>query len=465
MLEQALFDWFQRESLAAPTLALAAFLFFVMQLAQGWAARGAILHLLGVSGRVVFYTLVFIGMVFGGYFFLTQAATTFAPVLTFIMEGGTAGKLHREDVRVNWGNGINQSELRVNHTRQEELVNEISQGKDKPVLYQKYTLTRTVDQESIQAFHGVVTLLLQNPADATFLADAVYEYQVANLSEFQTQAHFEFSLPAGGQIFENIAVTQDQQPVDWLIEAGKIVWDAEMQPGQESQIWIAYVARGARSFEYHVPSRAITNFDLQIQTNTTQMSYSFRPSGSGIAMTNHANDLGGYSLGWKIDHAILAPLASVYLKKPPITILNVQILSLLGYAGRALAVFLSLLMVTLLICGVQPKLWQFALLAGVYLIHYLGVSLLYPAVASEWGSMLLIAPLSLGLGFLVLRNLPPLARTLALTWLALFLLGYPFASLLPGERERNAVDGAMQAILILYVFGLTFYTRVRSARA
>ena len=61
---------------------------------------------------------------------------------------------------------------------------------------------------------------------------------------------------------------------------------------------------------------------------------------------------------------------------------------------------------------------------------------------------------------LALRNLPRLPLILILA--VIFGMAYPFAGLLPGERERNALDGAVQIGMIIYLFGLTLYTRVRN---
>ena len=73
-----------------------------------------------------------------------------------------------------------------------------------------------------------------------------------------------------------------------------------------------------------------------------------------------------------------------------------------------------------------------------------------------------ISPLPLMLAFIVLRELTRLPLVLTLVLMALFMAGYPFIGLLPDEQKCNVSEGMAQVAMIVYVFALTLYTRVRS---
>jgi hypothetical protein len=62
---------------------------------------------------------------------------------------------------------------------------------------------------------------------------------------------------------------------------------------------------------------------------------------------------------------------------------------------------------------------------------------------------------------MIYRKLPQLPLRLTLFAASAFLLGYPYAGLLAEGPARTAFDSLVQALIILYVFVLAFYVRVR----
>ena len=63
--------------------------------------------------------------------------------------------------------------------------------------------------------------------------------------------------------------------------------------------------------------------------------------------------------------------------------------------------------------------------------------------------------------FAIYHTLPRLPLMLILFSVSVFLLGYPYAGLLSEGPARIAFESLSQAFIILYIFVLAFYIRVR----
>jgi hypothetical protein len=136
---------------------------------------------------------------------------------------------------------------------------------------------------------------------------------------------------------------------------------------------------------------------------------------------------------------------------------------MINYAARGLVLLLSLITLTLVICGENVSLGRLALVSALFCAQFLALTAVYPAWFNYVWPVWLFSLATLALCYLVLKPVHRLPLVLALVFIALFAAAYPFVGLVPGERERNAIDGSLQAGMILYIFGLTLYTRIRSA--
>ena len=148
------------------------------------------------------------------------------------------------------------------------------------------------------------------------------------------------------------------------------------------------------------------------------------------------------------------------------------VITALPYMRRGLIFFMALTTLTLLLFNLRIDLWRMLLLASLFSIPSLilmagGVPLPAPvpmAKFAEYQVRLLpvIALAPVALGTFALRKLPRLPLSLVLLLMVIFLCGYPQISLVTDEQKRNSMFGMVQISMVVYLFGLSLYTQIRS---
>jgi hypothetical protein len=176
---------------------------------------------------------------------------------------------------------------------------------------------------------------------------------------------------------------------------------------------------------------------------------------------------------WTVEHAILAPRLGVDVRQYWPYAPYQEMIQVLPYAARASLLFLSMLAMTLLICGTPVELRQVALAAGLFALPFLALmagGLPHPASVTPAGFALyqvrllpVLALPALAAAYFALRKLPRLPLVLALILMAFFLGGYALVGLSPDEKKRNAFELLVQVGMIAYVFLLALFIRVRSS--
>jgi len=153
-----------------------------------------------------------------------------------------------------------------------------------------------------------------------------------------------------------------------------------------------------------------------------------------------------------------------------------QMIVSLPYAARASLLFITMAVLTLLICGVRVNIGPIALLGALFLFPFLILmSGYFPYPDSVTPDNLavyqvrmtpLISLVSLILAFLLLKKTTPrLPLGLVLLLMALSIAGYVFIGFLPDEQKRNSTEALIQACLIGYIFALTLSMRLLSLGA
>jgi hypothetical protein len=404
-------------------------------------------------------TAAFMGLAWGGYFALNSSNRGFGVLLSRLIAGEGAVRKQRALQVTNFGGGLDQAELLVKQSVEKQVVQEIPQGPGKPTLYLPQQVTVPLDQQSIIGFRGSVELHLVDPAWESFECRSQYDYDVLNESDSETMAEFWFPI-SSGHFYKNISVLMDGKPEGWSIREHALYWKVGMAPHQQRQIEIVFQTRGQSYFAYDVfPQRVIQHFSMTIMTDSVL----FHP----ISTT----DFFDYSLPnapvwkWTIEHAFMGLQVGAQLVIPPANDLSYGTTGIVDYAARGLVLLLALVALTWLICGVEIDLVRLGLLASLVCAQFLGLMAVYPLWMNAVVPVLLFALIALALAALLLRRMDSLSVLLSLMLLAIFAGAYPFVGLVPGERERNAIDGAVQAGMILYLFGLTFYARIRARPA
>ncbi len=182
------------------------------------------------------------------------------------------------------------------------------------------------------------------------------------------------------------------------------------------------------------------------------------------------NESGYKTIEWKIDEGILAPRLGIdLLQKWPYAPYQEMIVTL-PLSARASIFFLAMVVLTLMLCSVVIHPSQMALLGLLFMVPSLIMmagGIPHPASVSagefamyQVHMLPVITILPLILAFLVLRKIPRLPMILILILMALFAGGYPWIGLLD-EQKRKALETIVQVGMIVYVFLLALFTRLR----
>jgi hypothetical protein len=173
---------------------------------------------------------------------------------------------------------------------------------------------------------------------------------------------------------------------------------------------------------------------------------------------------------WKIDRSILAPrLGMSLIQQWPYAPYQAMIVTL-TLAARASMLFLTLAVITLLLCSVEVHPSQLALLGLLFLVPFLVLmsgGIPHPASVSmerfalyQTRLLPVITLLPLVSAFFILRKIPRLPRVLILILMALFAGHYPLIGLVVDEQKRKAFETIVQVGMIAYVFLLALFTRL-----
>jgi hypothetical protein len=409
--------------------------------------------------KAILKALAFVGIIWLFYFLMNSSNIAAISTFSAMKSGGTLVEQQRKVFRSNWGIYLRQPELNVRHIVVRQVVQQTS---DKEPLYRNVNEAEVVPQESIVGFRGTVEIQRFDPRFNNFELTARYEYDIVNQSDEETTAEFYFNLVSTNP-YENLLVTVDGRDIHSLlnVESGKITWKMNMSPHQQNMIAIGYRVRGMGSFYYDVPNAyKIGSFSLIITVDTDSFNARSSPAAGAIKQTERKREGGGAILEWEVKNAIMAPSIGIvfYDMYEQNNKLYSEASSLLKYVPRALSLFLIMLVMTWLICGVAVDLRRAFLMSAIFCVPFLGM-MAFPLAYRIVYPLLVLA--ILGIGFLILQGLPRLTITLALILMAFYVVAYPLGGSIPDEPMRNAFEGIVQSGMILYIFGLSLYTRVR----
>jgi hypothetical protein len=362
-----------------------------------------------------------------------------------------------------------QRELAVAHFIEKIVQEEIPQDDPtKPPLYRDRLVREQVLQNSILGFTGNVAMTLSEREKgyanyAGYKIDAVFEYDVVNDSDLETEAEFVFPLSPGQTLFEDFMVLMDDNDISPLLRFSHDVvqWMTKMTPHQRHHVVIAYKSRGMDTFYYQIPTqRQINDFTLNLSIDrlpTTLLNY---PEGvlTPTEMRPTADGLGS-ELTWRFNGAITTAGMGVALLQPEQP--GEQVLRVLWNSPYALTILITMLALTLLIRNEPVRFIQLALLASAYCVQFLMMASLSDYLFGFWGSLAMGAALTGTLTFLLFRRHPSrLLRILVYSLVCFFAVVYPLAGLFSQATQRNSFDGLVQVSLIVYLFALSLYSQI-----
>ncbi|MBN2004358.1 MAG: hypothetical protein JXA21_13470 [Anaerolineae bacterium] len=390
---------------------------------------------------------------------------------TFNATHGSLTESNRQSAYSIWGRPHIQRELSVSHSVEKVVQEEVPrEDPSLPPLYKNTTVREIVPQNSVVGFTGQVDMELSERRKgyalySGYIIRAHLEYEVLNDSALTTDAEFTFPLSSGQRLFEDFTITVNDQDVssDLRFSADQIQWTQVMQPQQRQKIVIVYTSRGMDTFYYQIPTqRNIQNFALTLTIDRLPVADLNYPEGiltpTEIAPTPDGR---GSILTWRLDHAITTAGMGVALPQPEQP--GAKVLRVLWNSPYALTLLGTMLALTLLILGEPLNFLDLALLAAIYSTQFLVMSAISDYFFGFWGSLALGAALTGFLSYLLFRKKPTrLLRALLYGMIAFFVIVYPLAGLLTETVHRNTFDNFVQIILIVYLFGLSLYSRSKT---
>jgi hypothetical protein len=143
-----------------------------------------------------------------------------------------------------------------------------------------------------------------------------------------------------------------------------------------------------------------------------------------------------------------------------------KVLRILVNSPVALTMLGALLALTTMILGLPLSLMDLILIAAAYCVEYLAMAGVSDFFFGFWGSLILGAALTLFLAFLLFRRLPSrLLKILLFILVAFYSVAYPLSGLIDQIAALNSFNAVLQVGMIVYLFGLLLYARVRTQPA
>jgi hypothetical protein len=395
-------------------------------------------------------------------------------IADFFNTHGSLSDVSRQSAESIWGRPHTQIDLGYAHFAEVTVQEQVPQeNPEDPPQYVDRIVRQHVPQNSITAFDGDVSLVLSERTKgyalySGYTIDARYEYQVKNTSNLETEAEFDFALTPGQRLYDNFFITVDGEDMSGnLLFNGDIVeWTTPFAPGQERTIVVSYSSRGMASYYYQIPNRReIRNFELTLTIDRLPTNMLNYPDGILTPMNIEATDDGrGSILRWELDNAITIAGMGVSLPQPEQP--GEQVLRVLNKSPYAITLLGAMVALTLLLKGESVNFLTLALVIATYAAQFLVMASVSDYQLGFWGAMIVGAAVSVLMGYLLFRNYPsPLLRYLMYGLIGFFTLIYPLSGLLPTDLDRNAFDGIVQFLLIVYLFGVALHIRTRRIQA
>lgn len=391
---------------------------------------------------------------------------------TFNSTHGSLSEINRQSAYSIWGRPHYQQELSVQHFIEKTVQEEIPQADpSQPPLYKNTVVREEVLQNSITGFIGNVAMTLNEREKgyalySGYVVDANLQYNIINDSDLTTETDFLFPLSPGQTLYNNFKITMDNQDLSSQLHIGGDVvqWQTTMTPHQQSTIVVVYQSRGMDTFTYQIPTqREIKNFALTLTVDRLPVSLLNYP-GSTLTPSEvkPTPDGRGSILSWKLDGAITAAGMGVALQQPEQP--GADVLRVLWNSPYALSLLGAMLALTLIIRGQPVRFLDLALIASAYCVQFLIMAATSDWVLGFWGSLILGAAFTGFLTFLLYRKVKSrLLKILIYGLVAFFTVAYPLSGLLTDSTQRNSFEGLVQVGLIVYLFGLSLYTRLEQA--
>lgn len=417
--------------------------------------------------------ILFMGLVVGFSILLRTGYQAFKEVYGSFTQGGS---LSWQSWRAATQNrtSIMQNELSVRHFIEATIVEQVPPSDPtNPTLFRNVIQRQEVQQNSIASFDGLIEVTIEREEEYAsvddyynvYRASAWLKYVVVNNLDVATEAMFHFPLPF--QVFiDSIQITVDDEDIASItrVENNELIWALAMAPGQSSRIAVRYVAKGSDSFVYNVPNkRQMTDFVLKISVNTPFVFLVSNPEGiqysHDIANSNDEQHV------WRIDDSIMSPSMGLVFKQGVLYAPFDNILRVVETAPSVIVFSMTIVTLTMLLCGEKIRLSDLALFCAstsAPFFFVMGINAFY--LQFKVVLIMSVAVCTLIPAFLLFRKYSPLTQVLILISVVCFSGVHPFSGLIQDGAKHDTYNAILQSVIIIYLFGLALFVRVREKR-
>lgn len=381
-------------------------------------------------------------------------------------------------VRAAWGGPIVQYDLIVKHFVEQEIQQELP-PKDISAAPRYRTITQRVEvpQDSIVGFHGLVEIKHAGqdqwdrgePAYNTLMIDAVYEYQVQNAAETETEVEFTFPLTSTRRLIEDFKVLLNGESISPQLRfsSNGVSWMHKMAPGQLDQVLISYTSRGTESYTYLVlEQRPIRDFTLEITVINTRLFYvDIFPNGENIGYeVRNTPDGKGEHIYWKLDNLLTTPRIDILMKQMPQPYApSDATLRLLQNSQNGLIFLTTLLTLTFFLQNTSIRFSELALASGIYSTFFLALAGTSNFLGLNGGlgcGALLALPMA---GLFSRRISSRILQITTFVFFSIFILFYPRIGLVQDIIRQQQLEYSIQAAIIFYLFGFALFSRLQNS--
>ena len=345
-----------------------------------------------------------------------------------------------------------------------ELDGEKLKATSQPIAFRKQEIEHLVPGDPIlQSDHEIALWMNYRKKGSayypTFETDCAFRYRVANLSDRELTAMFDFPLPQAQGLVDRLEVTLDGASLDrrYVIDGGALSWEMPMAPGQEQDLRIGYHSRGMDHLRLEPGAgRQLRKYRLRMLCKGIAEDRINYPIGC-MTPTQRQPEGDSTVLSWNLEQAVTQLGMGVIVPKK--TQAGYYVARVLAAGPWGLALLMAMVIVTHLATG-RPLNWiLLALLAGAYYLYYL----LAAHIGDYWpglaGGMLLSAAATTAM--MALLHLRCSDRFVAVVTMALFVffcVAYPLMRI---TDYQGLLLSILYVALLGYVVGLVVAQRRR----
>ncbi len=298
--------------------------------------------------------------------------------------GGTSQR-NFEAVKSIWGRPHVQNELSVRLTYKtthfyDKDGMEVDPAKLKatsqPVGFRKEDVIHVIPSNAILAAdHNIETAMTYRKKGGasypTFDVDCTFGYRIANVTDRDVTAKFDFPMPTQQGLVHDLTVQVNGQPVGrkLIADSSSARWEMAMKPGQEADLAVAYKSRGLEHLRFRPGSgRQLRKYRVRLLCKGVEVDQ-YNPPIGGMTPQQINSHPDGMELIWKLDDAITRLDMGIIL--PEKKQAGYYVARVLDAGPWGMVLLVGIVVAGCLATGRPPHWLPLGVLAASYYLYYL----------------------------------------------------------------------------------------------